>query len=54
VQRLTTTVSARLGEWMDIGGSVEQRAGEESGTLRYSTRGGSSGRRVQLKVDELP
>ncbi len=54
VQRLTTTVSGRLGEWIDLGGSVEERAGESSGTLRYSSRGGSTGRRVQLKVEELP
>lgn len=54
IQRLTTTVSGRLGEWMDVGGSVEERSGEEAGTLRYSTRGGSTGRRVQLKVEELP
>jgi len=54
IQRLTTTVSGRLGEWIDLGGSVEERTGESSGLTRYSTRGGSSGRRVQLKVDELP
>ncbi len=54
VQRLTTTVSGRLGEWIDLGGSVEERSGEEAGTLRHSTRGGSTGRRVQLKVEELP
>lgn len=54
IQRLTTTVSGRLGEWIDLGGSVEERSGKEAGTLRYSTRGGSSGRRVQLKVEELP
>ena len=54
IQRLTTTVSGRLGEWIDLGGSVEERAGESSGTLRYSSRGGSTGRRVQLKVEELP
>jgi hypothetical protein len=54
VQRLSTTVSGRLGEWIDLGGSVEERAGESSGTLRYSSRGGSTGRRVQLKVEELP
>ncbi len=54
IQRLTTTVSGRLGEWIDLGGTVEERAGETSGTLRYSSRGGSSGRRVQLRVDELP
>lgn len=54
IQRLSTTVSARLGEWMDLGGTVEERSGEEAGTLRYSSRGVSAGRRVQLKVEELP
>lgn len=54
IQRLTTTVSGRLGEWMDIGGTIEERAGSESVALRYSSRGASAGRRVQLKVDELP
>jgi hypothetical protein len=54
IQRLTTTVSGRLGEWIDLGGTVQERAGEESGTLRYSSRGGSTGRRVQLRVEELP
>jgi hypothetical protein len=54
IQRLSTTVSARLGEWMDLGGTVEERSGEEAGTLRYSSRGVSTGRRVQLKVEELP
>ncbi|MDT3735409.1 MAG: hypothetical protein ROZ00_04190 [Denitratisoma sp.] len=54
VQRLTTTVSGRLGEWIDLGGSVEERAGESSGLTRYSSRGSSTGRRVQLKVEELP
>jgi len=54
VQRLTTTVSGRLGEWIDLGGSVEERTDEQSGILRHSTRSGSTGRRVQLKVEELP
>ena len=54
IQRLTTTVSGRLGEWISLGGASEERSGEESGTLRYSSRGGRSGRSVQLKVEELP
>ncbi len=54
VQRLTTTVSGRLGEWIDLGGSVEEHSGEVVGTSHYSTRSSSAGRRVQLKVDELP
>lgn len=54
VQRLTTTVSARLGEWMQIGGSVQEESSDRDGSMRYSTRRGSSGRTVQLKVEELP
>ena len=54
IQRLTTTVSGRLGEWIDLGGSVEERTDEQSGILRHSTRSGSTGRHVQLKVEELP
>jgi len=53
IQRLTTTVSGRLGEWIDLGGSVEERSGESSGILRQSSRSGSTGRRVQLRVEDL-
>jgi len=54
VQRLSTTVSARLGEWMQIGGSVQEESADRDGALRHSTRRGGSGRTVQLKVEELP
>ena len=54
VQRLTTTVSARLGEWMQIGGSVQEESSDRDGALRYSTRRGGTGRSVQLRVEELP
>lgn len=54
IQRLTTTVSGRLGEWLEIGGTIEERSGSDSGVLRHSSRGASSGRRVLLKVEELP
>lgn len=54
VQRLTTTVSGRLGEWMEIGGTTEARAGSDAGVLRQSSRGESRGRRVLLRVEELP
>lgn len=54
VQRLTTTVSARLGEWMQIGGSVQEESADRDGATRYSTRRGGSARTVQLKVEELP
>jgi len=54
VQRISTTVSARLGEWMEIGGSNSAQTGDESGGLRSSTRNVTDSRRVQLKVEELP
>jgi type II secretory pathway component GspD/PulD (secretin) len=53
VQRLTTTVSGRLGEWMEIGGIVSGRAFEESGTAYRTTTAAGDNRRVLLKVDEI-
>jgi hypothetical protein len=54
IQRLSTTVSGRLGEWLEIGASNAEAAGEQAGTARYSTRGSLDVRRVLLKVEELP
>lgn len=53
-QRLATTVSGRLGEWIELGGSQQQGSRSERRTL-----GGESGevrdsRSVWLKVEELP
>lgn len=54
VQRVVTTVSGRLGEWMDLGGVGETRSDDRSGI--YSTRGMRSNdqRSVQVKVEMLP
>jgi len=54
VQRASTTVSGRLGEWITIGGIDESRSDERStllgrGSSRLSERSG-----VQVKVEELP
>jgi hypothetical protein len=54
VQRISTTVSARLGEWMEIGGVNEEAGSNQDDSTRYSTRGTRSARRVLLKVEELP
>ncbi len=54
VQRLTTTVSGRLGEWITLGGSSGEeniRRGEITG---YGAHSASRQRRLLLKVDELP
>jgi hypothetical protein len=52
-QALSTTVSGRLGQWLDIGGAVEAASRDESALL--SARSSASARtgRVWLKVDEL-
>lgn len=54
LQRLSTTVSGRLGEWLPLGGSVQDTSGEQAGTVHYGTRNARDTRRIWLKVDELP
>lgn len=53
VRRLTTTVSGRLGEWIDLGGTAGEESAREDGIARYGTRSASRQRRLLLKVDEL-
>lgn len=53
IERLTTTISGPLGEWMVLGGSTQDEAGQGSGTS-WSSRSASRQRRLLLKVDELP
>lgn len=54
VQRLLTTVSGRLGEWLELGGSVSDQRGSASGVVSYGTKSASRQRRLLLKVEELP
>lgn len=54
VQRVVTTVSGRLGEWMDLGGISESRSDAQSTLLGRSSTGSSERRGVQVKVEELP
>ncbi len=53
-QRLSTTVSGRLGEWIELGGMRQESAEERREITRYSTRDVRDERRVWLKVEELP
>jgi len=53
-QRLSTTVSGRLGEWIELGGVRRESAEERREITRYSTRDAQDERRVWLKVEELP
>lgn len=54
VQRVMTTVSGRLGEWMDLGGINESRSDNQSALLGRSSTSSSERRGVQVKVEELP
>lgn len=54
VQRVVTTVSGRLGEWIDLGGANESRSDGQSTLLGRSSTSSSERRGVQVKVEELP
>ena len=49
VQRLLTTVSGRLGDWIELGGSVGEQSGRSGAIASYGTRSASRLRRLLLK-----
>ena len=53
-QRLSTTVSGRLGEWIELGGSSQQAGGRERGNSGVSSSELRDNRSVWLLVEELP
>ena len=53
VQRLSTTVSGRLGEWIELGGTNLDDTNENSNVVQYSTVSRKEKQRVYLKVEEL-
>jgi len=53
VQRVVTTVSGRLGEWMELGAIGRGATTEESVLLGHSSSATRDDRRVLLKVDEV-
>jgi hypothetical protein len=54
VQRLHTTVTGRLDEWMDIGGAIQGLVTREAGTAYRITIQAEDRRQVLLKVEEVP
>lgn len=52
-QGLSTTVSGRLGEWLEVGGAVENASRDDRGILSANSRRSAESRRVWLKVEEL-
>ncbi len=53
VQSVVTTVSGRLGEWMEIGGIGQDASGQQSVLLGRSSSSVRDSRRVLVKVDEV-
>ena len=52
-QCLSTTVSGRLGEWIELGGTGRQAAGTQAGITSYSTSDARDDRSIWLKVEEV-
>jgi type II secretory pathway component GspD/PulD (secretin) len=52
-QRLSTTVSGRLGEWMELGGAGQQESTRQGGAWNASTREVDAHRSIWLKVEEV-
>jgi len=52
--RLVSTVSGRLGEWIELGGSGSEQSVSGSGIIRYSTESASRQRRLFLRIEALP
>ncbi|MDH3318630.1 MAG: hypothetical protein OEO84_02945 [Betaproteobacteria bacterium] len=53
VQRASSTLHARLGEWVELAGIDERSAREERGLLSRERSAASGGRRIWVKVDEV-
>lgn len=53
IQRLSTTVSGRIGEWIELGGSSQEENGRERGYSSYANTRGRDSRSVWLKVEEI-
>lgn len=51
-QRLSTTVSGRLGEWIELGGGERQAAANEDGAMTRSTNDARDHHAVWLMVEE--
>jgi hypothetical protein len=52
-QRAVTTLSTRLGEWVEVAGIAAEQAREGRGVASASSRRAVDSRRVWLKVEEL-
>lgn len=52
IAQIHTTVSGKLGEWIDIGGAVQEQSSDSSGILLSTRSLRSEDHRVFIKVEE--
>ena len=52
-QRVATTISGRLGEWMELGGIDQSRAQQNSAIASRDSERNSDQRRIYIKVEEM-
>lgn len=52
-QNLMSTVSGRLGEWIELGGSGRQASGQQGGAFSIGTSDARDNRSIWLKVEEV-
>lgn len=53
VQQVNTTVSGRLGEWMELGGTSRQATNDDSSISTHSVSDANERRHMLLKVEEV-
>jgi len=53
VQRIATTVSGRLGEWMEIAGLAQGISNQQSVILGSTRENSADNRRILIRVDEI-
>ena len=53
-QRVVSSVAGRLGEWLEIGGMVQDDRRDERGILSSASASRQDNRRVWVRVDALP
>ncbi len=53
IQRVATTVSGRLGEWMELGGIDQSRTQQNSGIASRDSERNTDQRRIYIKVEEI-
>lgn len=54
IQQMTTTVSGRLGEWIELGGVGQGQAEQAGATAARSIKTAGQQRKVLIKVEEAP